>query len=54
MDINFSIIDFHGTKDDTIPYDETYAYGVGPHDSLISLDGYYYERKSSVLENWSR
>jgi len=53
VDINFSIIDFHGTRDDTIPYDESSAFGVGPNDSLISWDGYYYERKSSVLDNWA-
>ena len=40
------------TRDDTIPYDESSAFGVGPNDSLISWDGYYYERKSSVLDNW--
>lgn len=53
-DINFSLIDFHGTRDDTIPYDETSSFGPGPHDSLTSSDGYYYEKKSTVLENWAQ
>ncbi len=50
---DFSIIDFHGKKDDTIPYDEAGSFGIGPHDSLISFDGFYYDDKIRLLEKWA-
>lgn len=54
--INFSIIDFHGTDDDIIPHDvkSDYSHGSGPHDTVISWDGYYYEQKKNVISNWSQ
>ena len=53
VDINFSIVDFHGTADDNIPYDESSSFGIGPHDTLISFDGFYYEKKATLLHNWA-
>ena len=28
VEINFSIVDFHGIEDDTIPYDESTSFGI--------------------------
>ena len=53
VEINFSIVDFHGTVDDTIPYNESTSFGIGPHDTLISSDGFYYEKKATLLDNWA-
>ena len=53
VEINFSIVDFHGTVDDTIPYNESASFGIGPHDTLISSDGFYYEKKATLLSNWA-
>ena len=53
VQINFSILDFFGLDDQTIPYSLDTAYGIGPHDSLISHDGYYYEDKIRNLNEWS-
>ena len=53
VQINFSILDFFGLDDQTIPYSVDTAYGIGPHDSLISHDGYYYEDKIRNLNEWS-
>ncbi len=50
---DFSIIDFHGKSDDTIPYDYDGSFGIGPHDSLVSYDGYFYDDKRSLLTKWS-
>ena len=52
-EINFSIVDFHGIQDDTIPFDVDGSYGIGPHDSLISWDGFYYDDKALLLQAWS-
>ena len=52
--INFSIVYFHGTLDDTIPYDDRTSVGNGPYDTVISYDGYYYERKELLLANWAK
>ena len=53
MDI--SILDFHGLEDGTIPYNVSTpgCVGMGPHDTLISYDGYYYEDKVTILERWA-
>ena len=51
-DINFSIIDFHGIEDDTIPYDQAHSFGEGPHQTVISWDGYYYDEKALLLQKW--
>ena len=51
--VDFSIIDFHGLIDDTIPYNEDSSNGIGPHGSLISHDGYYYEDKITLLNQWA-
>jgi len=48
-----SLIDIHGINDDTIPFDMAHAEGMGPHESVISWDGYYYEEKQKVLNKWS-
>ena len=52
-EINFSIVDFHGISDDTIPYDEEHSLGIGPHDSVISWDGFYYDKKRTLLDEWA-
>ena len=44
--VDLSIIDFHGFLDDTIPYNRDGSSGLGPHGSLISIDGFYYEDKA--------
>ena len=49
-EINFSILDYHGLIDDTIPYSAETSFGNGPHDSIISWDGYYYANKVPYLE----
>ena len=50
--VNFSIIDFHGLLDTTIPYNESHATGTGPDDSVISDDGYFYDKKDRLLGWW--
>jgi len=47
-----SLIDIHGINDDTIPIDMEHAEGEGPHASVISWDGYYYEEKKDILNKW--
>jgi len=47
-----SLIDLHGVNDDTIPYDHAHAEGTGPHNSVISWDGYYYEPKHQTIRAW--
>jgi len=47
-----SLIDIHGVNDDTIPYDLDHAEGQGPHKSVISWDGYYYEEKEKTINKW--
>ena len=37
-----SIIDFHGTADQTIPYSLPTSEGSGPDGTVISFDGYFY------------
>ena len=27
--------------------------GIGPHDTLTSSDGWYYEKKATLLANWA-
>ena len=27
--------------------------GIGPHDTLITSDGWYYEKKATLLHNWA-
>ena len=73
-EINFSILDYHGLIDDTIPYSEETSFGkgphyihsyfewlyitlyikiffpLGPHDSIIAYDGFYYANKVPYLE----
>ena len=51
-EINFSIVDFHGIIDDNIPYDSEHSFGTGPHQSLISFDGFYYDEKAVLLQKW--
>lgn len=55
VEINFSIVDLHATDDDVIPHDVSsdYSYGTGPHDSVISWDGYYYDQKKNLLASWA-
>jgi len=48
-----NVIDIHGLNDNVIPYDHAHAEGVGPHDSVISWDGYYYEPKQQVIKRWT-
>ena len=51
----FSMIDFHGTMDDTIPYDLTPPFGVGsgPDGTVLSWDGYRYYDKPRVIRTWA-
>ena len=51
----FSMIDFHGTIDDTIPYDLTPPFGVGsgPDGTVLSWDGYRYYDKPRVIRTWA-
>ena len=53
-DTPLSLIDFHASDDGTIPYDRTSndSYGSGPHGSVISWDGYYYEEKPATVRAW--
>jgi len=48
-----NVIDIHGINDDVIPYDHAHAEGTGPHDSVISWDGYYYEPKQQLIQRWT-
>ena len=48
-EINFSILDYHGLIDDTIPYSAETSFGNGPHDSIIAYDGFYYANKVPYL-----
>ena len=50
--VNFSIIDFHGLLDTIIPYNETNGFGNGPDDSVISEDGYFYDKKETLMGWW--
>ena len=52
--VDISIIDFHGLLDSVIPYNHETSEGLGPHNCLISYDGYYYEDKRSILNKWAR
>jgi len=51
----FSMIDFHGTMDDTIPYDLTPPFGVGsgPDGTVLSWDGYRYYDKPRIIRTWA-
>ena len=48
-----SIIDFHGTADQTIPYWRNTSEGLGPDDTVISFDGYFYYDKPRVIRTWA-
>ena len=52
-EINFSILDYHGLNDQTIPYSEETSFGKGPHESVVSSDGYYYVNKVPYLQGKS-
>lgn len=54
-DTPVSMIDFHGSRDDTIPYDlsSDFTAGPGPHGSVSSTDGYYYQQKPATLLEWA-
>jgi len=49
-----SMIDLHGTEDDTIPYNinSPECVGEGPHGTLIAFDGFYYYPKATVIETY--
>jgi poly(3-hydroxybutyrate) depolymerase len=49
-----SLIDFHGLVDSVIPYDaeSVLGNGLGPEDSVISNDLYYYEQKPVTIAKW--
>ena len=47
-----SIIDFHGILDDVIPYDELHSFDIGPDNSLMSEDGFYYDKKETLIGWW--
>ena len=49
-----SLIDLHGTEDDTIPYDihSPECVGEGPHGTLIAFDGFYYYPKARVKHSF--
>ena len=48
-----SIIDIHGLNDNTIPYNFDASNGNGPHHSLISYDGFYYDDKKKLMRRWA-
>ena len=48
-----SVIDFHGTADQTIPYSLPTSEGSGPDDTVISFDGYFYYDKPRVISSWA-
>ena len=48
-----SIIDFHGLDDDTIPYEISMSEGVGPGNTIISWDGYYYYDKPTTIATYA-
>lgn len=48
-----SIIDFHGTADQTIPYSLPTSEGSGPDGTVISFDGYFYYDKPRVISGWA-
>ena len=43
----------HGILDGTIPYNDTTSEGNGPEGSLIAFDGFYFDRKSTLLHQWA-
>jgi len=47
-----NLLDIHGLNDNTIPYDLQHSLGEGPHGSIITQDGYYYEAKPDVIRKW--
>ena len=48
-----SVIDFHGTADQTIPYSLPTSEGSGPDGTIISFDGYFYYDKPRVISSWA-
>ena len=50
-----SVIDLHGTQDDTIPYDinSPDCAGEGPEGTLRSYDGYYYYPKKTIISTFA-
>ena len=55
LDPPVSLIDFHGMQDSAMPYDinSIASRGEGPHNSVISLDYYYYEQKPDTINKWA-
>ena len=55
LDPPVSLIDFHGMMDSAMPYDinSVASRGEGPHNSVISLDYYYYEQKPDTIMKWA-
>ena len=51
--VNFSIIDFHGFEDTTIPYNQSFGNGIGPENTVIGFSGYYWDQKPELLKLWS-
>ena len=52
----FSILDIHGEMDYTIPYNLSSPYCVAPSPTggVVSYDGFYFEQKPVLIEEWSK
>ena len=50
-----SLLDFHGQLDGVIPYDVNSAssQGIGPSNSVVSPDLYYYEQTPDTIDKWT-
>ena len=54
IDIPISIIDFHGFQDQLIPTNEAMSVDIGPYGSLLSVWGWYFDKKETLLEQWAK
>ena len=54
IDIPFSILDMHGYQDQLIPTNEAMSVETGPYDSLLSVWGWYFDKKENLLDQWAQ
>eukprot|EP00039_Didymoeca_costata_P019040 m.335996 g.335996 ORF g.335996 m.335996 type:complete len:387 (-) comp17730_c0_seq1:1385-2545(-) len=48
-----AVMDVHGIEDDVIPANVSNGHGKGPHDSILSEDGFYYTSTADVMKAWA-
>lgn len=51
-EVQISIVDMHGFQDKLIPMNEESSVGIGPYGSLLSVWGWYFEAKDSLISEW--